>query len=336
MKNIGTIYYLIPNIKGKGFSLKRFFRSISNKKLILYLKTIIFRKNVPIGGIKVAYQHCIMLQQCGYKAYPLLMGDYVGDFFGFDIENKIISNIGFNLEANDVVVSSEIRPYDGLKFNGGIKVLFMQNIGLTNRLREEDKQKSYIELGFDHVITCSQFCTEYLKNNMGIDAVTITNGVDQEKFVSKNNITIEGRILALPRKNKQDLENILQLLKGKDISFKLVDGLTQNELIHEYQLADIFLATGYPEGFGLPPLEAMLCGCAVVGFTGGGASEFMIDNETALVAEDGNCEAAANKILMLLNNKDLKERIRVSGMDRAKLYSLSEMKKKINNFYDSI
>jgi len=37
----------------------------------------------------------------------------------------------------------------------------------------------------------------------------------------------------------------------------------------------LFMSTGFPEGFGLPPLEAMASGCVPVGFTGFGGWEYM-------------------------------------------------------------
>ena len=38
------------------------------------------------------------------------------------------------------------------------------------------------------------------------------------------------------------------------------------------------------EGFGLPPLEAMLCGCVVVGFDGGGGSAYLEHKHNALIS----------------------------------------------------
>jgi glycosyltransferase involved in cell wall biosynthesis len=36
----------------------------------------------------------------------------------------------------------------------------------------------------------------------------------------------------------------------------------------------IFMSFGHPEGFGLPPAEAMAAGCIVVGYHGNGGREF--------------------------------------------------------------
>ena len=41
------------------------------------------------------------------------------------------------------------------------------------------------------------------------------------------------------------------------------------------RLATIFLTFSNQEGFGLPPVEAMACGCLVVGYHGHGGKEFL-------------------------------------------------------------
>jgi len=128
---------------------------------------------------------------------------------------------------------------------------------------------------------------------------------------------------------------IMALAGDRDIDFQVVDGLSQAELLSEYQSADVFLATGYPEGFSLPPLEAMSCGCAVVGFSGRGGLEFMHHRKTALVAQDGDCEAAAQLLLELLRDHALREELRSNGLQMAQRYSLARMRNELKGFFSS-
>lgn len=336
---MATIYYLIPDLHKKEFKVKDCLKSVLTGRGIAYFKNKVFRQHKPVGGIKVMYQHCLMLQELGYKAYPLIMGDYVGNFFGYDIELKYIKDVGFNLTEEDVIVATEFYPYDGVDFIGAKKVLFMQNwINIDKRLKKEDVNKSYIDIGYDYVMTCGQFCSEMVNKKMGINATTITNGIDQQKFINKPEERIPGRVLAMSRKNLADLEQITRLVQSNKTGFdlKVVDGLTQDELIKEYQKADIFLVTGYPEGLPLPPLEAMNCGCVIIGFTGGGASEYMVHNETALVSEDGDCSDAARNVEAVLANVELKERLRAAGIIKAKSYTLEKTKNMLEEFYQGL
>lgn len=318
----------------KRFSIKGFFKSISKKKAINYLKKCFFMKPKPVGGVKVIYQHCMLLRELGFEAIPLMMGKYKGNFYGYEVECKKYEEVLKDITPSDIIVATEFEPYQGLMFKNAKKVLFVQNwLGLSTRLKNNDSYKSYIDLGYDHVITCSDYCTNFVKAKMNISAVTITNGIDLNKFYPNPKDRVKNKILAMSRKNPDDLKYIVRAMQKSSFEFKVVDGLSQDELIKEYQSADIFLATGYPEGFGLPPLEAMACGCVVVGFTGGGGNEFMHNNQTALIAEDGDVTGVVEKLKLLESNKALLESLRQRGLANAHNYSLEVTKKHLERFF---
>jgi hypothetical protein len=335
---MGTIYYIIPDLYKKEVNIKAFFKSLLTGKGISYFRDKMFSQHKPVGGIKVMYQHCMILQELGYKAYPLILGNYVGNFFGYDIELKYFKDVGYILTEEDIIVGAEFLPYEGVSFIKAKKVLFMQNwINIDKGFKKEDLNKNYIDIGYDYVMTCGNFCTEIVKKRMGINATTITNGIDHGKFLNKPEERVPGRVLAMSRKNLVDLQQITKQMNSKVAGFdlKIIDGLTQDKLIKEYQKADIFLATGYPEGFSLPPLEAMSCGCVVIGFTGGGASEYMIHNETALVSKDGDCFDVVKNLETVLADLKLKESLRAAGIVKAKSYTLDNTKKMLNDFYSN-
>ena len=335
---MGTIYYLIPDLHKKEFKLKDCLKSILLGQGTAYFKNKVFRQHKPVGGIKVMYQHCMMLQEQGYEAYPLIMGDYVGNFFGYDIELKYIKDVGYDLSSKDIVVSPEFLPYLGLNFKNCIKILFNQSQSwryYENKLDKVDTGKNYLELGYDYVINCSEYLCEMLRVKMNLDSVPITNGIDQSKFFPLPEKRIEGRVLVLSRKHPEHIQDIIFESRELNFNFHIVDGLTESELINEYQQADIFLATGYPEGFSLPQLEAMNCGCVVIGFSGGGGDEYMIDNVTSLVSTDGDCADVVKRLQILEKNKVFKEEIRQGGYEKASEYTLENTKRMLSEFYST-
>ena len=336
---MGKIYYLIPDLHKRDFSFVGFYRAIRDGEFRHFLRHKIFVQHKPVGGVKVMYQHCLMLKNLGYNAYPLAMGDYEGNFFGYDVEIKHIREVGYALSSNDIIVSPEYLPYLGLNFQGCKRVLFNQSQSWRyheNRLKPEDKGKNFLELGYDYVINCSQHLCNMLKLEMSMKSYPVTNGIDSKKFFPEPEKRVVGRILALSRKHPEELSKIKALAKGLDFHFKVVDGLTEDELIEEYKQADIFLATGYPEGLPLPQLEAMNCGCVVVGFTGGGGNEYMIDQNTALVAQDGDCESVVKRLAQIERNETLKERIRKQGMEKAATYTLENTENMLNDFFKHV
>jgi hypothetical protein len=321
---LGHIYYIIPDIGRRRLDLLGVMKAIAMGRGLEHIRQRWFTKPKPIGGIKVILQHCLLLQELGYSATPIRMGDYEGNFFGYPIVTKHISDISTKLTDADIVVCPEICPSVATRFQGGRKIMFVQNWVHLYRQNKFDGEKihgPYTQNGFDMVMCCSEYLTHMLEGEPAEKVEVVNNFIDLKSFTRDDSKRISGRVLALPRKNHQDLRRIMKILKDDNIDFRLADGLSQKELIKEYQAADIFLATGYPEGFGLPPLEAMACGAVVVGFTGGGANAFMIDGETALVAADGDCDGAAEKLRRVLKSPELKSELRAAGSAAAVRYT---------------
>ncbi|HRW30019.1 MAG TPA: glycosyltransferase family 4 protein, partial [Emcibacteraceae bacterium] len=171
------------------------------------------------------------------------------------------------------------------------------------------------------------------------DCVTISNAIDEKVFYPKTSIREKNTVLCLPRKNAQDIATIRKIVERKieDVRFQYADGLDETGIADAFRRADIFLASGYPEGLALPPMEAMFSGAVVVGFAGRGGREFMIDGETALVSEDGDCISAAENLISLLSNdtkkEDLRDKARQVVMQN---YKIDDLKMRLKSFYDAL
>ena len=77
----------------------------------------------------------------------------------------------------------------------------------------------------------------------------------------------------------------------------------------------------------------MACGCVVAGFTGGGAKEFMIDEQTALVSSDGDTDSAAAQVIRILVDEKLRNSLRAEGMKIAKTYNSEKTKTALQNYF---
>ncbi len=81
---------------------------------------------------------------------------------------------------------------------------------------------------------------------------------------------------------KNYLEKLAKELKVK---LKILNLITDEELILLYNQAKMIVYTPYMEPFGLVPLEAMCCGTPVVGVNEGGVLETVINGKTAILTE---------------------------------------------------
>ena len=85
-------------------------------------------------------------------------------------------------------------------------------------------------------------------------------------------------ITYMPRKNRFDAEQVLLLLRLRDMldgwEVRPIDGATEAETSSLLQSSTVFFSFGHPEGCPLPPAEAMLAGAIVVGYHGMGGREY--------------------------------------------------------------
>ncbi|MFN0088092.1 MAG: glycosyltransferase family 4 protein [Blastocatellia bacterium] len=78
----------------------------------------------------------------------------------------------------------------------------------------------------------------------------------------------------------------------------------------------IFLHPSRAEGWGLPAAEAMACGCALVSADNGGVHEFATDEVSALIAPIKSPPELARRIVRLLRDDELRQRIARAGAEQ--------------------
>jgi len=90
-------------------------------------------------------------------------------------------------------------------------------------------------------------------------------------------------------------------------------------LMELYRRCYLFVFPSLYEGFGLPPLEAMACGCPVVVSNVSALPE--ICGDAAYYVNPYNINSIAEGIKRVLDNKDLREELIKKGLNRAKAFS---------------
>jgi glycosyltransferase involved in cell wall biosynthesis len=87
----------------------------------------------------------------------------------------------------------------------------------------------------------------------------------------------------------------------------------QARLAALYSGSDIYLCPSWDEGLGMPPMEAMACGAALVTYDNGGCRDYARDGETALVARRRDVEDLAAKLERLATDDALRGRLAAAG-----------------------
>ena len=93
------------------------------------------------------------------------------------------------------------------------------------------------------------------------------------------------------------------------------ENLPQERLAWLYSRCPIYLCPSWDEGLGMPAMEAMACGSALVTFDNGGCRDYAKDGETALVAPRRDVAALAAALGRVLTDRGLRERLAERGRD---------------------
>ena len=92
--------------------------------------------------------------------------------------------------------------------------------------------------------------------------------------------------------------------------------LSDEELAKLYSRSDIQITFSQAESFPLPSLEAMACGCTVI-TTPFGVEDYAKDYENALLIEVNNVNMLVSKLLELIEDEKLREKLRKEGLNTA-------------------
>lgn len=89
----------------------------------------------------------------------------------------------------------------------------------------------------------------------------------------------------------------------------------QETLARLYSGCDIYLCPSWDEGLGMPSMEAMACGAALVTYDNGGCRDYARDGETALVARRRDVDDLADRLARLVADGALRRRIGGAGRE---------------------
>ena len=88
-----------------------------------------------------------------------------------------------------------------------------------------------------------------------------------------------------------------------------------NEIYNYLTSADVFVRASRSEGLGNSFLEAMGANLPIIGTPVGGIPDFLKDGETGLFVRPDDPQDLAGKIILLLEDSDLYEKISKNGRD---------------------
>jgi hypothetical protein len=251
------------------------------------------------GGIKVHYQLSELEEELGYNSF---------------VAFPDLSNIPtwFKHKCN-------WTNYDGariiLKNHGGGLVVGWEDVGILRSFDSISKKVCYVQ---GEVFINRQECfsdmavwysSKWNWKNIAIDGCIVNPFIDTSVFYPSEREKFGKfpiKVLLQARKDGiKRLEDVFEHLPHQNMfEFKILNDVSEDVFAQEMREADIFFAHSYPEGFGLPALEAMASRTLVIGYTGGGGTDFMKNGENCFCTRDGYALDIANALVEISRDRD--------------------------------
>jgi glycosyltransferase involved in cell wall biosynthesis len=120
----------------------------------------------------------------------------------------------------------------------------------------------------------------------------------------------------------------------KDENTLIIPFVSEEELAVLYTGATVFVFPSVYEGFGLPPLEAMACGCPVISSNTSSMPEVLGD--ACLYFNSYDVNQISKTILEILHSETLREKLQKKGFEKVKFYSLEKMVNSLIKIFESV
>jgi len=220
----------------------------------------------------------------------------------------------------------------------GIKVLHCHGAELENweQMSQAWKLPKYILVVSSHLI-------DMFKEVAGKDVLGIVpDGVDMDQYYPAFNETERRGVGAAlrwrPSKAPEMTISVINELKaripqvsiysygsgrrpdayGVDTYLRLPSVTKAREI---YSKSIIWLLTSKNEGFGMPVLEAMACGCIVISTKCGGPEDVIQDGVNGFIVPVDDVDAMVLSVMCLLKDTELRKKMQIAAYDTARNYT---------------
>lgn len=148
------------------------------------------------------------------------------------------------------------------------------------------------------------------------------DGIEALKIVKKDFPELEVVFFGVSQRN----ENIPEWIE-------YVQNPSQEKLVNDiYNNSAIYLCPSWLEGWGLPSIEAMACGCALISTDNGGVKDYGVDGETALISPPKDPVRLAENLLKVLKDDNLRIKLAEKGRQAILQFNYETSTHKLEKF----
>jgi glycosyltransferase involved in cell wall biosynthesis len=257
----------------------------------------------PSGGVATIYRHAEILAERGISAFVALTEKPKVDFYGSRAP-LLVHGGRIPEQPGDVfVVPESFTKWVRAPASSLVKrIMFCQNqyyLSFT-----DNPHLGFAEFGVHGLIASSEAVRSFFGDVYGLTDIPLISYAIDTAVVFPAPVK-RRQIAVMPRKLPQDAVLIQSVFRRRHVRYAnvpwvAIDNLTHKESVAILAESEVFLSLSHQESFGLPPLEAMACGCLVAGYHGDGGREYMT-TENGWWAETGDWSACADGLAAALD-----------------------------------
>ena len=241
-----------------------------------------------------------------------------GDIYPFNVEKILVKAILNN--ANSVIALTEHMKKEMQKISAKEISVIPNGIDID---RFNDSSPKFSESSDTKIIFVGN-----LRLEKGLSYL-----IEAMRYITKKDIN--SRLLIVGEgPQKENLEKLVTKLNINDIV--TFSGKVATEEVPVYlKNSDIFTLPSLQEGFPNVLLEAMASGLPVVATDVNGINEIIEDCKNGFLVRPQNSKEIAEKILLLLEDNELRKRISKQNMKKASKYSWKQTVQMLENVYNN-
>ena len=263
------------------------------------------------------------------------------------ISNETINNA-------DAVIATAVNtalPVSKLNANKGEKAYFIQDFE-NWEISDEEVYDTYA-LGMKNIVV-SKWLKEIVDKYSKEEAIVVSNGIDTNIFYNKNHKRKKHSIVLQYRKKAykgpeyamETIKKLNTIYPDLSVSIISVDtppvdlpscciyyqSITPEKVAEINNTCSVFMCTSIKEGYGLPGLEAMACGCVVCSSGYKGVFEYAENEINSLISPVKDSDEMVKNICRAFEDDALRNRI----IENAILTGKEKSQEKMAALFESI
>lgn len=249
--------------------------------------------------------------------------------YGFGLNKKIQKKIDEGLnnankliaitnDVKDIYLSKKIDPKKIEVIPNGVEIEDIQRKKLDNKnYKFLTVGRSHPKKGYDII---PQVIKKLKKKNIKFMWTVVGQGVSELDYLKDNEISDRIKII----------DKIEPEKKSESLNFPPL------KLRHEYFKNDFFIMTSHLETFGMVLIEAISYKLLVISSNSKGCRDVIKDGHNGILFKAGNAEDLTNKIIYLLDDYNLREKIFNNSQKDIKNYEWNRVSENYIKLYDEL